>query len=114
MKKFLNLSLAAASIVVAGFTYVHATETGTMMCQGAIVSIGDTAGEVISKCGQPATSSKREEKRVVEDARRGRVREIKTVSIDDWIFNFGPNQFQYRLLLENGTVARIESLNYGY
>ena len=88
--------------------------TGTMICAGGIVSIGDTAGEVIGKCGQPATSTKREEKRVVAESTNSRDRLITSVSLDDWIFNFGPNQFQYQLLFENGRVARIDSLNYGY
>jgi hypothetical protein len=53
-------------------------------------SIGDTVGEVLHKCGEP------------------------TMSIDGWTCNVGPNQFQYRLILENGRVARIESLAEGY
>ena len=97
-----------------GFSSSQATETGTMICDRGIVSIGDTAGEVVYKCGQPATATSREEKRVEGGTRTTRDRIVTTVSINDWIFNFGPNQFQYQLVLENGRVARIESLNYGY
>ena len=85
-----------------------------MICRGGIVSIGDTAGEVLNKCGQPATSTAREEKRFGSGATYGHDRFFTTVAIDDWIFNFGPNQFQYQVVLENGRVARIESLDYGY
>ena len=56
----------------------------------------------------------RDEKRVVAESKNSRDRIITTVSVDDWIFNFGPNQFPYQLHFENGRVARIDSLNYGY
>lgn len=91
-----------------------ATETGTLRCDGGIVSIGDTAGEVVSKCGQPAFTSQREQKKLTDGPKSTRDRTITAVTVDDWIFNFGPNQFQYQLLLENGRVTRIESLDYGY
>ena len=91
-----------------------ATETGTMICRGGIVSIGATAGELLSKCGSPVYSTQREQKRVEGGTKYSRERFITTISIDDWIFNFGPNEFQYQVLLENGRVARIESLGYGY
>jgi len=90
-----------------------ATDTGTMICKGGIVSVGDGAGEVVSKCGQPATATQRQDQ-VVDKGYRGANAKLISVSIDDWIFNFGPNQFQYQVVLENGRVARIESLGYGY
>jgi len=91
-----------------------ATETGTMMCAKGIVSIGTTAGEVLAKCGQPATATSREDRRIAREWQSLGGRRLTTVSIDDWIFNFGPNQFQYQVVLENGRVVRIESLDYGY
>ncbi len=107
-------AILAAMIVVAIHAQAQATETGTMMCKGGIVSIGATAGEVTYKCGQPASATQREEKRVEGNARDHHDRVISAVSVDDWIYNFGPNQFQYRVLFENGRVGRIESLDYGY
>ena len=105
-----SCALLLAVLPVPGF----ATETGTMICRGGIVSIGDSAGEVISKCGQPASTTQREQKKVEEGLKGSRQRIITSTAIDDWIFNFGPNQFQYQLLLENGRLTRIESLGYGY
>jgi len=46
--------------------------------------------------------------------RPGMARWLLLSSIDDWLFNFGPNEFQYQLILENGRVTRIDSLDYGY
>ncbi len=36
------------------------------------------------------------------------------MSIDGWTCNVGPNQFQFRLILEIGRVARFYSLAEGY
>lgn len=113
MKTAFQISLAAL-IILAGNSPGFATDTDTMFCEGGLISIGDTAGEVLSKCGQPATSTTREEKRYGAGSTYSHGRVFKTVAIDDWIFNFGPNHFQYQLVLENGRVARIESLDYGY
>lgn len=113
MTTYLRVALAAA-LLVATCSAAYATETGSMICKGGIVSIGDTSGEVVAKCGEPATRSSREEKRVAEETRSGHPRVVTTISIDDWIFNFGPNEFQYQVILENGKVARMESLGYGY
>lgn len=106
--------ILAAMIIIAGQSAGFATSTDTMICDGGLISIGDTAGEVLSKCGQPATSTAREEKRFGSGSTYGHGRAFTTVALDDWIFNFGPNRFQYQLILENGRVARIESLDYGY
>ncbi len=107
--RIITTALLAAAGPVAG----AATETGTMMCAKGIVSIGTTAGEVLATCGQPATATSREDRRVAREWQSGG-RRLTTVSIDDWIFTFGPNQFQYQVILENGRVVRIESRDYGY
>jgi hypothetical protein len=88
-----------------------ASETETCICRNGIVSRGDILAEVVKKCGEPAQSYQREEKRV--EIVRG-IKTISTVAIDDWTYNFGPNEFMHRILFENGRVVRIESLDYGY
>lgn len=110
MLRIVQIVLFLLTIQATGF----ASDTGTMRCNGGIVSIGDTAGEVISKCGQPAFATQREQKKIEEGPKGSRERTVTVVTIDDWTFNFGPNQFQYQVLLENGRVTRIESLDYGY
>ena len=108
------LLILFTSLIVTFQTTSYAVETGTLSCHGGIVSIGDTVGEVISKCGQPAYTTQRERKNVEQAANGARDKTITSTTIDDWTFNFGPNQFQYRLVLENGRVTQIESLDYGY
>jgi hypothetical protein len=106
--------LLVALLVLTGQSFGWATDTDTMICDRGMISIGATAGEVLNKCGEPATSTTREAKRYGERSGYGHERYYSTVAIDDWIFNFGPNRFQYQVVLENGRVARIRSLDYGY
>lgn len=93
---------------------VLADQRESLICRGGLVTIGDTIGEVISKCGEPSHSSSRNDKRIEADSRYSRDRTVTTIRVDDWIYNFGPNQFQYQVIFENGRVARFESLGYGY
>ncbi len=113
MQTAVNVILVAL-LTIAFSASLYATESGSMICKGGIVSIGDTAGEVLSKCGQPATSTRREQKKVADGSKLAHDWTVVAVSIDDWLFNFGPNEFQYQLVLENGRVAKIDSLGYGY
>lgn len=83
----------------------------TLRCGSALISIGCTAGEVLYKCGEPASGSQRES--VTINGHRS-YRTIITNSIEDWIYNFGPNRFQYLITMENGRVIRLQSLDKGY
>lgn len=88
-----------------------ATETETCICRSGIVSRGDLMAQVIKKCGEPAQKFQREEARV---SRGKRHTDFEKVTVDDWTYNFGPNEFMYSIQFENGRVERIESLDYGY
>ena len=102
-----------AFFVIAAHTPAFAQASDSLICTGGIISVGDIASDLVKKCGQPIYTSQREQKIVEEDAING-ARIITTFVIDDWTFNFGPDRFQYRLLLKNGRVWKIDSLDYGY
>ncbi|MBJ6801375.1 DUF2845 domain-containing protein [Geomonas propionica] len=112
MKKAVNL-IGALSAVVMLSAPAYA-DSDTMRCKGGIVSVGDSAGEVLAKCGQPATTSQSSKKVVQKDQPYGATRSITNIIVDNWIFNFGPSEFQYQLELQDGRVSRIQSLDYGY
>ena len=88
-----------------------AQQTGTMRCQNGIVSLNDPIPEVIRKCGPPAFQDRREQTRSFGE-RHGR--SFETITVDDWTYNFGPQEFMYQVIFHNGRVARIESLDTGY
>jgi len=90
---------------------VDAQQTGTMRCRNGIVSIDDTIPDVIKKCGLPAFQDRREETRSFG---RRHDRSYEIITVDDWIYNFGPQEFMYGVTFRNGRVAMIESLDQGY
>ena len=113
MKAVVRL-IVVVSVILAMQAPAFAVDSGTMRCKGGIVSVGDSAGEVLARCGQPATTSQSAKKVVEKGQNANQTKTITTIIVDNWIFNFGPNQFQYRLELQDGRVSRMESLDYGY
>lgn len=89
---------------------VNALQTGTMRCRSGIVSINDTIPDVVRKCGPPAFQDRREE--ILSSGGRHGFREI--VTVDAWIYNFGPQEFMYEVTFQDGRVAKIDSLDHGY
>ncbi|MDQ5987746.1 MAG: hypothetical protein CSYNP_03492 [Syntrophus sp. SKADARSKE-3] len=113
MKPFLFISLIALFIVTAQTSAIAQSTSDSLRCTGGIISIGEPASELVRKCGEPSFTAQRKQK-IVEDGVFPGDRIITTIIIDDWTYNFGPNRFQYRILLRNGRVWNIETLNYGY
>ncbi|GFO63753.1 DUF2845 domain-containing protein [Geomonas paludis] len=111
MKKAANLIAALSAVAMLSATAY--ADSDTMRCKGGIVSVGDSAGEVLAKCGQPATTTQ-SSKKVLQKDQAGPTRSITNIIVDNWIFNFGRNEFQYQLELQDGRVSRIQSLDYGY
>jgi hypothetical protein len=111
--KSLCCIILLALLVIAERASAVAIASDSLICSDGIVSVGDMASDLLRKCGQPAYTSQHEEAIVEEGGIPGK-RVITSYIIDDWTFNFGSNRFQYRVLLKNGRVWKIESLEYGY
>lgn len=109
--KIVSTLLAAGVFTLSVYGTGFATESETCICKNGIVSKGNPLAEVVAKCGEPAQKYQREEKRV--DTVRGD-KKISTIIVDDWTYNFGPREFKYEFIFENGRVVKIESLDYGY
>jgi Protein of unknown function (DUF2845) len=101
------------SFIVASQGSAFAVTSDSLMCSGGIISITDTASELVRKCGQPSYATQREQK-ISEEGDFPGERIITTIKIDDWTFNFGPDRLQYHIILKNGRIWSIDSLNYGY
>lgn len=88
-----------------------ALQVGSMRCRNGIVSIGDTIPDVIKKCGPPAFQDRRDE---TSSYGERHARSYENVTVDDWTYNFGPQEFMYGVIFRNGRVSKIESLEIGY
>lgn len=110
MKIVVNLTVTAL-VFLALATGASPQQSGTMRCRDGIVSIDDTIPEVLKKCGPPAFQDRREETRASGPRYK---RSYETVTTDDWTYNFGPQEFMYQVIFQNGRVVRIESRDQGY
>lgn len=95
-----------------------ATPAWAFRCGNLLVLEGDTRGEVIAKCGEPADVSQRAIWRPPVVWHYGRLIRVGAddlqVRIEHWVYNLGPNRFMQRLRFEDGIVVEIETLGYGY
>ena len=107
---YLLLALLLFLLVPPGAT---ALQTGTMRCRNGIVSTGDTIADVLSKCGPPVYQDRREETHA-SGQRYGYNRSFQIVTVDDWTYNFGPQEFMYQVIFQNGRVYLIESRDQGF
>ena len=90
-----------------------------LRCEHRIVSSGDTAAEVLIKCGAPTAQQQREEEIEIFDRAffRGQPTLISRrilITIEEWIYNFGPHELLYVLIFRNGRLTDIRTRGYGY
>ena len=82
----------------------------TMRCEtGQVVSNGDTAADVRTKCGKP---TQREKKQECRGSHAGRSR-ADCVTVDMWTYNFGPRRLLHRLIFKHGRLAAVRTHGYG-
>lgn len=73
-------------------------ETESMSCKGGIVSRGQTMLTIVQKCGQPVAKT--------PVASRYKYAGKIYRGTEEWLYNFGPNEFQY-VVIFNGSTATL-------
>lgn len=103
-------SVAATVLLLLVVTPAHAFRCGTR-----IITRGDHADKILRFCGEPASVQTRVAQRAyVSDFGRVYPGVLEEVVIEEWTYNLGPNQLIRVVRLENGFVAEIRHLGYGY
>jgi hypothetical protein len=89
--------------------------TYAFRCGTRIITRGDHAEKILKFCGEPTSVQSRLAQRSFI-SKYGRVYPglIEELVIEEWTFNFGPRQLMRVVRLENGLVADIKHLGYGY
>jgi hypothetical protein len=109
--------------VLIGFLCAMVLHVGTayaLRCGTEVVSIRDPKIEVLRKCGDPVSIEAWTEQQVISSQHgHGRHRTvfddiIISVAVEEWLYNFGPHRLIYWLRFENGYLARMGTLGYGY
>ena len=78
------------------FAAVALPALSQMRCGTELITEGDSALSVLEACGEPSYG------------------DVDPFGDDEWTYNFGPNEFMIRLTIQEGTVRRIEELDYGF
>jgi hypothetical protein len=103
-------SLILIILFVTGLIPLQA-HADSISCDGGIVSSGDTSVELIMKCGQPEWKDSRTEK--IVDKSDKDVKRKTYITIEEWTYNFGPQQFMRIVTIRNGVIAGIRTGTYG-
>lgn len=101
-------------IYLAMLTFAALLVAGNAMglpCKGRIVNTGDTKEEVASKCGEAMFKEQREVKQETTDG--SGASSSTTTTIDQWAFDFGPDDLMQSYRFENGKLVEIASIGYG-
>lgn len=100
-----------------------------MRCGTALINKGDSQAKVLAKCGEPVTRSSRYALRSgtyvkesglevdgADGTESGRYYAYgrSEVLVEEWVYNFGPNQFMRQVTFANGIVEDVKTLGYGY
>ncbi|MGC4029426.1 MAG: DUF2845 domain-containing protein [Steroidobacteraceae bacterium] len=93
-------------------------EAFAFRCGNRLVTEGDSAAEVIARCGDPVQVDRRAVLRPAVVWRYGRPWQLPggpvEKVVETWTFNLGPNQFMRQVTIEDGIVKAIRTLGYGY
>ena len=102
-------ALIAALLLLATAAPAHAFHCGTR-----IITTGDHADKLLRYCGEPVSVQVRIMHLPYVRDWRPYPGVIDEVVVEEWVFNRGPHQLMRSVRLENGFVAEIKSLGYGY
>jgi hypothetical protein len=104
-------------LATTGVTLLLATAPAhAFRCGTRIITRGDHADKLLHYCGEPAAVQTRLSQRSYVTT-LGHVFVpglVEEVVIEEWTYNLGPHKLMRVVRLENGFVADIKHLGYGY
>jgi hypothetical protein len=87
-------------------------------CGNRVITTGMPSAQVQAACGDPAEIRHDSILRRPVIWRHGRPWPVSDdpveVPVERWLYNFGPNRLMRRLRFEDGILAEITTLGYGY
>jgi hypothetical protein len=98
-------------------TALSADQAHALRCGTELVSVDDHFSEVLHKCGSPDHINTWVEYKnyLIElDHYPFYTSGYGAVTIEEWLYNFGPHRFMQLLRFENGRLRKMSSLDYGY
>lgn len=107
----------AAAVLILGL--LACSPAFAFRCGNKIVVKGDSRSSVAAKCGEPTdVVTMRSVFRRPVIWTHGRPyfigQDYIEVPVESWLYNLGPNKLMRKVIFEDGFVAEIETLGYGY
>ncbi|WP_424362263.1 DUF2845 domain-containing protein [Methylocystis parvus] len=95
-----------------------------LRCGTSLVIEGQSKFDVLQRCGEPAyTDSHVEYRSGMSNPLEPRPLDslepgfpypaVREVTVEEWVYNFGPTQLMSSLVFENGRLLKIRTLGYG-
>lgn len=103
-------TLAAAILALAA----GEAAADSLRCGTGIVQVGDSKLDLSARCGRPALVDQRVEERAAFGADGRPAPGRLSVTVEQWTFDFGPQEFIQLVTLEGGKIVRIERGGYGH
>jgi hypothetical protein len=97
-------------------------DSGFRCPTGRLVSVGDRAGDVLERCGEPDAVIQRIEKRKVKHKYTRRIGNVEEsvieeqeieIPIDEWMYDMGRYAFTRYVIFENNQVINVITGDYG-
>ena len=92
-------------LLVSAFpTWSHAS---SISCAGGIISTGDSVVDLLIKCGEPAWKESHHEE--FTDRLAPDLKHRTYVTVEQWTYDFGPQQLLRIVTIKNGVVAGVRT-----
>jgi hypothetical protein len=103
------------TVIVTSLLLLAVSPAYAFRCGTRIITRGDHADKILRFCGEPASIQTRISQRsYVSQVGRVYPGVVEEVVIEEWTYNLGPHSLIRVVRLENGFVADIKHLGYGY
>jgi len=120
--KTTRTGLILTVVLLLAFSQVRAAD---LRCGTRIITLGERKYDVLRKCGDPSNVTSWDEMRTKKEFgtgvldpdpgfRRWPLWVEELVTLEEWEYNLGPNQFIRYLVFENNRLIRITEGDYGY
>ena len=83
----------------------------SLSCDGGIVSSGDSVVDLLMKCGQPDWKESHQEE--ITDRFAPGLKQRTYITVEQWTYNFGPQQLLRTITLKNSVITEIRTGRYG-
>jgi len=108
LRRFATLALTLALVV----PVLPSSAEATWRCGRRLVTLGDTAAEVLSRCGPPSFRLASSE--LVSFRTSRHVELTRVIPVERWTYDRGPHEFVRELTFRDGYLDDIDEGGYGY